>query len=202
MKSMPRALVMGALAISLIWVAAFASELRSRNARNAIAQALGFEKPDGVRVKSIGSPAGGDAIVEATIEAGFHLKQDKNGDWTAVEFRTGDRRWESIELIKTAVRKEKALRTTADLRTIATALEAFKRERGQYIAAETSAKLIDELAPRYMPLVIRIDAWSNEFEYNGTASGYRLASRGPDGKPGSGDEIVIENGQFVKGAAE
>lgn len=202
MKSKPRALVMGALAISLIWVAAFAGELRSRDARKAIAEALGFDKPDGVRVKSVGSPVSGDAIVEATIEAGFHLRQEKNGRWTAVEFRTGDRRWESIELIKTAVGKEKALRTSADLRTIATALEAFKRERGQYIAAETSALLIDQLAPRYLPLVIRIDAWSNEFEYKGTPSGYRLASWGPDGKPGSGDEIVIENGQFVKGAGE
>ncbi|MEK6302191.1 MAG: type II secretion system protein GspG [Acidobacteriota bacterium] len=201
MKSMPRALVIG-VAISLIWVATFAGELRSREARKAIAQALGFDKPDAVRVKSIGSPTGADAVVEATIEAGFHLRQEKNGDWTAVEFRTGDRRWESIELIKTAVGKEKALRTSADLRTIATALEAFKRERGQYVAADNSTALIDLLAPRYMPLVIRIDAWSNEFEYKGTTSGYRLASRGPDGKPGTGDEIVIENGQFVKGAAE
>ena len=201
MKSMPRALVMGALAISLIWVAAFASELRSRDARKAIAQALGFDKVDPVRVKSMGTPTGGDAVVEATIEAGFHLKQQKNGDWAAVEFRTGDRRWESIELIKTAIQKEKSLRTTADLRTIATALEAFKRERGQYVTAESSAALIDLLAPRYLPLVIRIDAWSNEFEYKGTTSQYRLASRGPDGKPGTGDEIVIENGQLVKGAA-
>jgi hypothetical protein len=202
MKSMPRALTIGALAISLIWVAAFASDLRSREARKAIAQAIGFDKPDGVRVKSIGSPAGGDAVVEATIEAGFHLRKGKDGNWTAVEVRTGDRRWESIELIQTAVLKEKTLRTTADLRTIATALEAFKRERGHYVASATSVGLIDLLAPRYLPTVIRIDAWSNEFEYSGTTSGYRLASLGPDGKPGTSDDIVIENGQLVKGAAE
>ena len=202
MKSMKRALMIGALAISLIWVGAFARDLGSREARKAIAQALGFDKPDGVRIKSVGSPAGGDAVVEATIEAGFHLKQDKDGKWTAVEVRTGDRRWESIELIQTAVRKEKMLRTTAELRTIATALEAFKRERGGYVASDNATVLIDLLAPRYLPSVIRIDAWSQELEYKGTASGYRLASRGPDGKPGTGDEIVIENGHLVKGAAE
>ena len=202
MKSMPRALVIAVLAISLIWVAAFARDLGAREARKAIAQSLGFEKPDGVRIKSIGTPAGGDAVVEATIEAGFHLKKGKDGKWNAVEFRTGDRRWESIELIQTAVQKEKALRTTAELRTIATALEAFKREQGHYIAADNSVGLIDLLAPRYLPTVIRIDAWSQEFEYKGTTSSYRLASRGPDGKPGTGDEIVIENGQLVKGAGD
>jgi len=202
MKFKPRALVIAALAISLIWVAAFARELRARDARNAIAEGLGFDKPDGVRVKSISAAAGNDAVAEATIEAGFHLKQDKDGKWKAVEIRTGDRRWESIELIQTAVRKEKALRTTADLRAIATALEAFKRERGHYVAAENSAGLVDLLTPRYLPMIIRIDAWSNNLEYKGTTSGYRLASSGPDGKPSTGDDIVIENGQLVQGAGE
>lgn len=202
MKFKPRPLVIAALAISLIWGASFARELRARDARKAIAEGLGFDKPDGVRVKSVGTTAGGDAVAEATIEAGFHLRQDKDGKWKAVEIRTGDRRWESIELIQTAVRKEKALRTTADLRAIATALEAFKRERGHYIAADTSAGLIDVLAPRYLPMVIRIDAWSNNLEYNGTTSVYRLASNGPDGKPSSSDDIVIENGQLVQGPGE
>ena len=202
MKFKPRPLVIAALAISLIWVAAFGRELRARDARKAIAEGLGFDKPDGVRIKSISAAAGGDAVAEATIEAGFHLRQDKDGKWNAVEIRTGDRRWESIELIQTAVRKEKALRTTADLRTIATALESFKRERGHYVAAENSVGLIDLLAPRYLPTIIRIDAWSNNLEYKGTMSSYRLASRGPDGKPATDDDIVMQNGQLVKGAAE
>jgi hypothetical protein len=202
MKPMPRALVMAALAISLIWVAAVARELRSREARRAIAQALGFEKPDGVRIKSISAPAGSDTVAEATIEAAFHLTEGKDGKWTAVEFRTGDRRWESIELIQTAVRKEKTLRTMADLRTIATALEAFKRERGHYVASNSCSVLIDLLAPRYLPSIVRIDAWSHEFDYKGTESEYSLASQGPDGKPDTGDEIVIRNGQLVKGTAE
>ncbi|HSF24325.1 MAG TPA: type II secretion system protein GspG [Blastocatellia bacterium] len=202
MKFKPRVMVIAGLAISLIWVAAFARELRARDARTAIAEGLGFDKPDGVRIRSIGSAAGGDAVAEATIETGFHLRRDKDGRWKAVEIRTGDRRWESIELIQTAVRKEKALRTTADLRTIATALESFKRERGHYIAADNSTGLIDLLAPRYLPTIIRIDAWSNSLEYRGTTSGYRLSSIGPDGKPATDDDIVIENGQLLKGSTE
>jgi hypothetical protein len=105
-------------------------------------------------------------------------------------------------LIQTAVRKEKELRTTADMRTLVTALEAFRRERGFYVEADTNSALVDNLAPRYLSPIIRLDAWSREFEYRGTQAGYRLVSLGPDGKPRTGDEIVFENGQLVKGAAE
>jgi hypothetical protein len=105
-------------------------------------------------------------------------------------------------LIQTAVRKEKELRTTADMRTLATALEAFRRERGFYVEADTNSALVDNLAPRYLGTIIRLDAWSREFDYKGTASAYRLSSFGPDGKPKTGDDIIFENGQLLKGATE
>jgi hypothetical protein len=201
MKSMPRALVMIALALSLIGIVAFARELGAREAREKIAQALGLEKSDKVHVKNI-SLSGSDAIIEAQFEAAFRFTTDKEGKWQAVEVRTGDRRWESIELIQTAVRKEKALRTTADLRTLATALEAYRREGGSYVQAETGSALIDFLAPRYLNLITRLDAWSHEFAYKGTAASYRLASLGPDGKSDTDDDIVFENGRLTRGSSE
>jgi hypothetical protein len=202
MNKLPRAFVMIGIALSLVCVAAFARELGAREARQRIASALGLDKPDNVRIKNISPGTGGEAIVEAQFDASFRFTQGKDGNWNAVEVRTGDRTWESIELIQTAVRKEKELRTTADMRTLITALEAFRRERGFYVAADTNSDLVDNLSPRYLSIIIRLDAWSHEFEYKGTATGYRLASLGPDGKPRTGDEIVIENGQLVKGAAE
>lgn len=198
MKPTSRTLMMVALIISVAWVAAFARQLGSREAREGIAAAFGIDKPDRVRIRSISAGMGGQAIVDATVEAAFRFTQDKSGNWQAVEVRTGDRNWESIELIQTAVRKEKTLRTEADLRTLAVALEAFRRERGFYVSADTGAALLDNLAPRYLTSIIRLDAWSEEFEYKGTASSYRLASHGPDRKPATGDEIVFENGQLVK----
>ena len=202
MKLMPRLLVMIALAIAMVWAVAFARELGAREAREKIAAALDLDKPDQVRVKNISAGMGNEAIVEAQFDATFRFTTDKDGNWKAVDVRTGDRQWESLELIKTAVGKEKALRTTADMRTLATALEAFRRERGFYVEADTNSALVDNLAPRYMNTIIRLDAWSHEFEYKGTSASYRLASMGPDGKPSTGDEIVFENGQMVKGAAE
>lgn len=202
MKLVPRLLVTIAIAIAMIWVVAFARELGAREAREKIAAALNLDKPDRVRVKNISAGSGNEAIVEAQFDATFRFTADKDGKWKAVEVRTGDRQWESLELIRTAVNKEKGLRTTADLRTLATALEAFKRERGFYVEADTNSALVDNLSPQYVNTIIRLDAWSHEFEYKGTSAGYRLASLGPDGKPDTGDEIVFENGQLVKGAAE
>lgn len=202
MKIFARALAVSAAALSLLWVVAMARELGSREARERIAEAVGLDNADRVQIKNISPGMGGQAIVEARIETAFRFQQDKEGNWRAVEVRTGDRRWESIELVQTAINKEKVLRTTADLRTLATALEAFRRERGFYVAADNNSALVDNLAPRYLSPVIRLDAWSREFEYKGTQSGYRLASLGADGRPNTGDEIVIENGQLTRGASE
>ena len=182
MKPMPRALVMIALALSFIGVAAVARDLGAREAREKIARVLGLDKSDNVHIKNI-SASGGDAIVEAQFDAAFRFTTDKEGKWQAVEVRTGDRRWESIELMQTAILKEKALRTTADLRTVATALEAYHRDGGSYVKADTGSALMDNLAPRYLSSIIRLDAWSREFAYKGTAESYRLASLGADGKP-------------------
>lgn len=200
MKAISRALLLIAVAVSILW-AGMAADLGAREARQSVAAALGFDNIEKVRVKKISTGIGGQATVEATVETVFRLARDKQGNWKAVEVRTGDRRWESIELIETAVRKEKELRTRADLGALATALEAYRREHGAYVEARTCSALIDQLAPGYLRSIIRLDAWSHEFDYTGTMSSYRLASLGPDGKPNTGDEIVFENGRLVEGAA-
>jgi hypothetical protein len=202
MKFTPRALLLSVLIVSSIFIAAYAADLGAGEARRRIAAALGFDNVNTIHIKNISSGIGGQAVVEATVDTAFRLEQDKQGNWKAVEVRTGDRRWESLDLIDAAIRKEKILRTTADLRTIATALEAYRRTRGGYVAAENNEKLIDHLSPHYLLQIIRLDAWSREFEYKGTATTYRLASAGPDGKANTGDEIVIENGQVVRGMNE
>jgi hypothetical protein len=201
MKPRPRVLILIAIVLSLIGVAALARELGAREARETIAQALGLDKPDNVHIKNI-DRTGSVAIVEAQFDATFRFTSDKDGKWQAAEVRAGDRKWESIELIRTAIEKEKTLRTSADLRTLATALEAYRRDNGSYVQAGTCSALLDNLSPKYLGSVIRLDAWSREFDYKGAAGGYRLVSLGPDGKAGTGDDIVFENGRLVKGASD
>ena len=181
--------------------AVFARELGAREAREKIAHALGFENAGKIHVKSI-NPVGNDAVVEVTVDVAFQLTNDKKDGWKATEVRTGDRRWESIELAQTAIRKEKILRTGAEMGSLATALESFRRAHGSYVEASSGAKLIDSLSPQYLSTIIRLDAWSNEFGYKGDRSSYRLVSAGPDGKLGTADDLVMENGKLIQGAVQ
>ena len=198
MKPSSRLLLASILIVLAVVGVAIANQLGAREAREKIALALGLDKADRIHITKI-SGIGGDAVVEAAIEQAFHLTTDKSGKWTVAEVRVGDRRWESLELINTAVQKEKILRTKAELTAIATALDAYRSEHGGFVTANAGAALIDNLCPRYLRTVIRLDAWSHELDYAGTAGSYRLISRGPDGKPGGGDDIVVENGKLVSG---
>src|SRR5262249_50292500 len=142
----------------LILGVAWARQLGSLEARDRIAQALGIGEANRIHIKSIRQSGQNEAIVDATLDGSFHLSADKKGDWTLTEVRTGDRCWESVELIRTAVRKEKILRTTADMRAIAPALEAFHGEHGSYVQATTGRLLMDNLAPKYMSRLVILDA--------------------------------------------
>ena len=170
-----------------------AGDLTPREARRVIARLAGIELPsDAVRIKSI-SPMGNTAVVVAQVETAFRLVNDKD-KWRVAEIRTGDRRWEDMDLLVRALNAEKTSRVRAELETIATALEAFRRERGFYVEAKTEAALIDFLSPRYLGRVIRLDAWHRPYEYEGSRESYVLRSLGPDGQPGTADDVVLAKG--------
>ena len=190
------------LSLTLLSVAGFslfafqtraAGELTPKEARRVIARLAGIELPsDAVRVKSI-SAMGNSAVVVAQVETAFRLVNDKD-KWRVAEIRTGDRRWEDMDLLIRALNAEKTSRVRAELETIATALEAFRRERGSYVEAKTEAALIDFLSPRYLARVIRLDAWHRPYEYEGSRESYVLRSLGPDGQPGTPDDVVLAKG--------
>lgn len=170
-----------------------AGDLTPREARRVIARLAGIELPsDAVRVKSI-SVMGNSAVVVAQVETAFRFVNDKD-KWRVAEIRTGDRRWEDMDLLVRALNAEKTSRVQAELETIATALEAFRRERGSYVEAKTEAALIDFLSPRYLARVIRLDAWHRPYEYEGSRDSYVLRSLGPDGKTGTTDDVVMTKG--------
>jgi hypothetical protein len=170
-----------------------AGDLTPKEARRVIARLAGIELPsDAVRIKSI-SPMGNSAVVVAQVETAFRFVNDKD-KWRVAEVRTGDRRWEDMDLLIRALNTEKTSRVRAELETIATALEAFRRERGSYVEAKTEAALVDFLSPRYLARVIRLDAWHRPYEYEGSREAYVLRSLGPDGKSGTDDDVVLAKG--------
>jgi hypothetical protein len=166
-----------------------AGDLSPKEARKIIARMAGINLPsDAVRVKSVTS-LGSSAVVVAEVETAFRLVNE-NDKWRVAEIRTGDRNWENVDSLVRALNAEKSTRVRAELETIATALEAFRRERGSYVESKSEAKLIDLLSPRYLARVIRVDAWHQPYEYEGTGNSYVLRSVGPDGKPNTPDDIT------------
>lgn len=170
-----------------------AGDLSPKEARRLIARLAGIELPsDAVRVKSV-SATGNSAVVVAQVETAFRFVNENN-KWRVAEIRTGDRRWEDVDSLVRALNAEKTSRVRAELETIATALEAFRRERGGYVEAKSEAALVDFLSPRYLTRVIRVDAWHRPYEYEGTRDTYLLRSLGPDGKSGTADDVVLAKG--------
>jgi hypothetical protein len=171
-----------------------AGDLSPKEARKLIASMAGIQLPsDAVRIKDISS-MGNSAVVVAEVETAFRIVKGDNGKWRISEVRTGDRRWEDMDTLMRALNVEKTARARAELESIATALESFRRERGFYVEAKSEAALMDKLNPRYLARVIRVDPWHKPYEYEGERTTFALRSNGPDGKPGTPDDITVTSG--------
>lgn len=170
-----------------------AGDLSPSQARKLIANMAGVKLPsDAVRIKEI-SALGSSATVVAQVETAFRFVKGADGKWSVDEIRTGDNRWEKIETLVKAVNFEKKERALAELETLATALEAFRRERGFYVVAKTESVLEDQLNPRYLARIIRVDPWHKPYLYEGTRDSYTLRSAGADGKENTPDDVVRRN---------
>lgn len=177
---------------TFVYTSAAQGDLSAGEARRLISRVAGSELPSSaVRVRSISS-LGSSVVVEAQVETAFRFVRGDDGKWRVAEIRTGDNRWEDIDMITRAVNQEKTERARAELETFATALEAFRRERGFYVEAANAVALVDQLNPLYLSRIIRIDPWHRQYQYEGSRSQYTLRSFGLDGKPNTGDDIVLE----------
>lgn len=172
-----------------------AGELTAKEARELIARMAGIELPsDAVRVKEV-SAMGNSAVVVAQVETAFRLVKGDHDKWRVAEIRTGNNRWEDVDMLVKSLNVQKTERARAELDSIATALESYRRERGFYIESKSEAALIDNLNPRYLARVIRVDPWSRPYAYEGTNTSFTLRSAGPDGKMNTGDDVVLTSGQ-------
>ena len=172
-----------------------AGDLTPKEARKLIAHLAGIQLPsDAVRVKNISS-FGNSVVVVAQVETAFRFVKGDRDKWRVAEIRTGDRRWEDVDMLVRALNSEKTSRVRAELETIATALESFRRERGFYVEAKSEAALIDQLNPRYLARVIRVDPWNQPYEYEGSRTSFVLRSTGPDGKANTADDITVSSKQ-------
>jgi hypothetical protein len=83
------------------------ADLTPKQARKAITRMPGFELKNGsVRVKAISATSPSAAEVSAEIRTVFKFAQDKQGSWRVAEIRTGQDRWEEIDLIGEAFKTQ------------------------------------------------------------------------------------------------
>src|SRR5438046_7672911 len=170
-----------------------AGDLSPKEARHLIAHLAGIQLPsDAVRVKEI-SMFGNSATVVAQVETAFRFVKGDKDKWRVAEIRTGDRRWEDVEMLVRALNAEKTQRARAELESIATALESYRREHGSYVEAKNEMALIDRLNPRYLNEIIRVDPWHKPYEYEGSRDSFVLRSAGPDEKTNTEDDILRTN---------
>lgn len=173
-------------------LAAAAEKMSVSQAKRAIARTAGIELPTAaVEVEKEGiSVIGSEATVEAKVRTAFRLRRAEKGDWEVAEVRLGAGRWEDVALLSRALDREKGARARAELTTLRVALEAFRRERGHYPAGSDARTLADNLSPRYLSQVIRLDPWQQPYAYTGTLSSYALRSAGADRELGTADDIL------------
>jgi len=168
-----------------------AGDLTPKEARRLIARMAGIQLPsDAVRIKDI-SAMGNSAVVTAQVETAFRFVKGDRGQWRVAEIRTGDRRWEDLDTLMRALNAEKTARARAELETIATALESYRREHGFYLESKSEAALMDHLNPHYLARIIRIDPWHQPYQYEGTRESFTLRSNGPDGQANTPDDIIL-----------
>jgi hypothetical protein len=86
----------------------------------------------------------------------------------------------------------------ADMRSLATASEAYATDYNKYPDAQDLDALDKLLSPVYIRTLPRNDAWGKAVHYVASESfqGYRFTSAGPDGVFESSDDIIFEDGTF------
>lgn len=136
------------------------------------------------------SALGSSAVLEAEVEASLDFVRERRR-WRVTHARLGTETVSDFDALARALDQAKATRARADLDTLASALEAYRREHGFYVTVDTSSALNDHLSPRYLKLPVRFDPWHRPYEYEGTRASYVLRSVGPDGKPNTADDINL-----------
>lgn len=93
------------LLLALLPLVKVSADISQKQARKAIAKAAGMALPsDSVRVEKILSSDATNAEVSSQLELVFRFARDERDQWRIKEVRTGDARWEDVEILAQATR--------------------------------------------------------------------------------------------------
>jgi hypothetical protein len=144
-----------------------------------------------VEVLSITKVGARDAIVETHLYTAFRLEK-VGSNWVVREVRAGNGQWEKLEDIQQALQQARIDETRRMLDKIAAAIEAYRQKNGRLPDFIDYVALSDALSPLYLSPLIREDAWNHALAaVRLSQDTIRLVSAGPDGKPGTADDIEL-----------
>ena len=133
------------------------------------------------------------AVAEVSLQMAFRLAKSKGKDWQVNAIRLGDRDWISTQAFLAALNEVRARQTQQSLEQLQEGIRKYQAKQGALPAVSDIVKLTDLLFPEYMAELVRYDAWNHEFKINfAGGSTLRLSSAGPDGIPGTADDIRLE----------
>lgn len=113
----------------------------------------------------------------------------------------------AIPNLLNAINRGKQKRTMADMRAIATAIEAYSVDTTAYPTATSTATLAASIEPVYINTLPTLDGWNRSYNIDSTPVRYTIWSGGSDGSslnyvggPTSSftDSIVYSNGRFAQ----
>jgi len=192
--------VMRPVSITMLGVLALFSPCAAcggRTVTKASAQKLLVSLPSGVfdqkdlEILAVRQTGGRNAIIETTVRAAFKIEKVQ-GSWAVREVKVGNHGWVKIEDIAAALLRVQTEDTRALLEEVAASLDRYRKKNGRLPAFADYVTLSDALYPDHQSRIIRFDAWQQPLvaSLQGVDT-VRLASVGPDSKPGTADDIVV-----------
>jgi hypothetical protein len=147
-----------------------------------------LEKED-VQVLKITRIGGSEAIAETRLKTAFRIEKVKD-EWIVREVRIGNGQWEKIGNLTAALEAVKIDETRQMLERIAGAIRKYRESTGTQPVFKDYITLSDQLSPKFLTPLIRLDSWRNPFWAERTETdAIVLRSTGPDSKFGTADDI-------------
>jgi hypothetical protein len=148
--------------------------------------ALEKEDVDVIKLSGIG---GSEAIAETLLKTAFRLEKVK-GQWVVREIKLGHGQWEKIGNLTEAIERVKIEETKILVDRIVEAIQKFRESTGSLPAFKDHVALLDQLSPKYVTPLIRLDSWRQPLDAtHSDANTIQVCSAGPDGKFRTTDDI-------------
>jgi hypothetical protein len=169
----------------------------SRSINNNLARDRIMEIPQGslekedVEVLKVTRIGGSEAIAETRLKTAFRIEKVK-GEWVVREVRIGHGQWEKITHLSAAIEAAKIDETKQMLERLAEAIRKYREDMGSLPAFKDYITLSDQLSPKYLTPLIRLDSWRHPLWAERTNEGtIILQSAGPDRSLGTKDDLIL-----------